>query len=82
MAKHAVGKRGKVVQVLLNAAAECDVGLHRERWVQQRQLNSGNKTQTQRARLGIGRQGVGLHKAGFDQSRKRKQGPNERGSGR
>lgn len=55
-----VGKRGKVVQVLLNAAAECDRGSHQERWVQQKKQNNRNRTQTERARLDRGRQGVGL----------------------
>jgi hypothetical protein len=48
----AVGKRGEVVQVLLNAAAECDRGLHQERWVQQKVQNSRNKTQDGKSEVG------------------------------
>jgi hypothetical protein len=77
----AVGKRSEVVQVLLNAAAECDRGLHQERWVQQKVQNGRNKTQTERARLDR-QAGASVCKAGFDQSGKRKKEPNERGPGR
>lgn len=77
-----VGKRGKVVQVLLNAAAECDRGLHQERWVQQKKQNSRNKTQMERVRLDRSRQGVGLQSRIRSKWKKERKEPNERGPAR
>lgn len=77
-----VGKRGKVVQVLLNAAAEGNRGSHQERWVQQKKQYSRNKTQTERARLDRGGQGVGLQSRIRPEWKKERKRLNDRGPGR